>query len=192
MRQQAGHLRGEDEYFHELDVELSERISRRAHLLEKRHRLEESVHIHQPAVLDALASLDFDETTANLLFLVPLVQVAWATGPPNRAVRRYILALANRHGAAAGTMAGERLLAWLDRRPPDTFLDGTLNVLARFLFSLPQAERSTMREELLSACRETAAVHCRLLHWSHRICAAKRRMIAGIRRRLETEPQTPS
>ena len=81
MRVPVAHLRGEAEYFHQIDVELCDKISRRAELKEKRQRLEESLKIHEPAVLDALTTLNFDAASATLVFIVPLIQVAWAPGP---------------------------------------------------------------------------------------------------------------
>ncbi|MCE5306294.1 MAG: hypothetical protein LLG20_01505 [Acidobacteriales bacterium] len=191
MRVPVAHLRGEAEYFHQLDVELCDKIFRRAEFKEKRQRLEESLKIHEPAVLDALTALNYDASSATLVFIVPLIQVAWAPGPPIRAVRKHIIALASRHGVEAGTPACERLSAWLDRRPADDFFEGTLNAIARFVSSLPPLERFAVRDALVSSCREAAAVHCRLLSWSHRICAAKRKVIVEISRRLETEPQAP-
>ncbi len=192
MRQQALHLRGEAEYFHELDVELCDKAFRRAEFQEKRHRLEESVNIHEPAILDALEQLGYEQSTAMLLFVVPLVEVAWAVGPPSRAVCRHILTAAGRRGVQSNTPACGRLSEWLTRRPADEFFAGTLGVIATVLSSLPPAERLAWEDDLLCSCRETAAVHCRLLGWSHHICAAKKKVIAEIRRRLETEPQTPS
>ena len=192
MRQQAAHLRGEEEFFHELDVELCDKAFRRAQLEEKRHGLEESVNIHNPATLDALDKLGFDQDTAMLLFVVPLVEVAWAAGPPSRAVCRHLLNLAGRRGIESTSSACRKFTGWLQLRPSDAFFEGTLSVIAGVLSSLPQAERLAWEDDLICSCRETAAVHCRLLGWSHRICAAKRKVIAEIRRRLEAAPRAPS
>lgn len=192
MRQQAVHLRGEEEFFHELDVELCDKAFRRAELQEKRHRLEESVNIHNPAILEALEKLGFDQRTSMLLFIVPLVEVAWAAGRPSRAVCRHILTVAGRRGVQSNTPACEQLSEWLTRCPSDHFFQGTIGVISAVLSVFPQAERLAWEDDLLCSCRETAAVHCRLLGWSHRICAAKRKVIAEIRRRLEGEPQVPS
>lgn len=192
MRQQTARLRGEEEYFHQLDVELCDKIFRLAESREERQRLEEAINLRDPALLDALARLGFRQSTAMLLFVAPLVEVAWAAGPPSRAVRRHILALAGRRGVKSDSPACRQLSAWLDQRPGDEFFDGTLGVLAGILSALPAAERSAWRDDLLSSCRETAAVHCRVFGWSHYICAAKRRVIADIGRRLESEPQAPA
>lgn len=192
MRQQVGHVRGADEYFHELDVELGEKMSRRLDALDRRHHLEASLHIHEPAVLEALTALNYDAATTTLVFIAPLVQVAWASGPPTQAVRRHILSVASHYGVKTGTPVGERLSEWLDRQPANNLFEGTLGIIAKFLSSLPPVEQTAVRDALICSCRETAAVHCRLLSWSSRICAAKRKVIAEIERRLETEPQAPA
>jgi len=192
MRQQVAHLRGEAEYSHELDVELFDRASRLATLEERRHRLQETLHIHSPAVLDALAKFGYDPTTAVLVFVAPLVQVAWAAGPPTKAVRRHITETVRQRGVETTSPAYERLLAWLDRRPSDELFEKTLGAIAEVFAELSPDERLVRREKLLSACRETAAVHCRVLGWFHRICAEKKKVIAQISRRIGAEPQAPS
>lgn len=192
MRQEIAHLRGEAEYTHELDLELFHRASRLASLDERRRRLEESIHIHSAAALDTLAKLGYDPTTAVLVFVAPLVQVAWAAGPPTKPVRQHIMEKVRQRGVEAASPAVERLSVWLAQRPSDELFEKSLGAIAEFLTELPPEERGPRRDALLSACRETAAVHCRLLGWSHRICAAKRRTIAEIARRTEPEPQAPS
>lgn len=186
MRQPVYHLRSDAEYCFQLDLELIDSMRRRAAAQERRQHLAEASQIHEPAVLEALEDLGYDHTTVMLLFVVPLVQVAWADGSVSEAERDHIIAMAGLRGVKANTPAYERLIAWLDRRPLDEFFEGSLHAIEAVLSSLPPIERRTCRESLLLCCRDVAAVPCHLFGWMSRVCAAKRKAIEGIRKSLES------
>jgi hypothetical protein len=191
MRQPVCHLRSEAEYFHQLDFELLETFRTRAGSEERRMRLAEASRINEPAILAALEKLGYDQTTVTLLFVVPLVQVAWADGSVSQSERDHIIAIASLRGVNENSPAYERLMAWLDRQPPDEFFQGTLNAIEAVLSSLPPIERKACKQALLLCCRDTAAGPCRLFGRMSRVCAAKRKVIEEISKRLEsTRPAT--
>jgi len=125
MRQELGHVTKEGEYFHQLDVELIEKMRRRADLEEQRLHMAEASQINDPNILEALEKLGYDPTTVSLLHLVPLVQVAWAGGSVRHAERDRVFAIARLHGVNENNPTYQQLVAWLDQPPPAEFFRGT-------------------------------------------------------------------
>lgn len=190
MRQPVYHLRSDEEYYRQLDIELIEKMRRRAASEEERLLLEEATHVHEHSFIEALEKLGYDHTTVNLLFVVPLLQVAWADGSVSQPERDHIMAIADLRGVKPDTPAYERLLAWLDRPPSEEFFEGSLRAIEAVLSSLPPSEGKTHREALLLCCRDTAAAPCHIFGTFSRVCAVKRKVIEEIARRLEPLHQT--
>jgi hypothetical protein len=184
MRQPICHLRSEAEYSHQLDSELINSMRSQAESQEHRLRLEEASQIHKPELIEALEKLGFDDTTVMLLFVVPLVQVAWADGAISPIERDHIMAIAALRGVESNTPAHRQLMAWLDRQPQPEFFEGTLKAIEGVLSSLLPTERKSRREALLLCCRDAAAAPCHFFGWLSRVCAAKRKAIEEIAMRL--------
>jgi len=189
MRQPVSHLRSEAEYCHQLDVELTDTLRTRTILQERHHRLEELLQVREPAIFKKLERLGYDETTVTLLFVVPLVQVAWADGSVTKPERDHIVAIATLRGIKPNTPAYERLMAWLEREPSNEFFEGTLDVIAAVISSLPASEREQCKRALLLVCHDAAEAPCHVFGQLSRVCAAKRKAIEGIRNRLEQKDQ---
>lgn len=187
MRPRPFHIETEDEYFHRLDAELIERMRNRAASEERRMRLAQESSVNEPTILETLEDLGYDHTTVMLLFLVPMVMVAWTDDSVTQAERDRILALAALRGVRTDTPAYRRLMGWLDRRPPNELFQRNLDVIELIFRSLPDNERKVCREALLLCCREVAIASCGLFGWKSRICASERRAIEEISRHLEPE-----
>jgi hypothetical protein len=157
MRKQLGHVRSEGEYFHQLDVELIDRMRRRAEREEDQQRMAEACHIKDPDILDALERLGYSPTTVSLLCLVPLVRVAWADGWVTRAERNYILATARLHGVEENTLASRQLEAWLKWPPSEEFFQGSWRIIQAALELLPRDERKKRQDALIEQCKDVAS-----------------------------------
>lgn len=184
MRPRPLHIETESEYFHRLDQELIEKMREVAAFEARRERLAEESPINEPTVLEHLERLGYDDSTVKLLFLVPMLQVAWVDGSVSQAERDRILAIANLRAVKADTPAWQRLLAWLARPPSNEFFQGNLGVIELIFRSLPENERKVCREALLLCCREVAIASCGVFGWKTRICADERRAIEEISRHL--------
>jgi hypothetical protein len=181
MRRQVGHITSEGEYFHQLDVELIDKMRRRTELEEQRRCMERVSQIHDPKILATLEKLGYKPATAPLLCLTPLIQVAWASGSVNRAARRLVLAMASTHGVAENTPAHNQLVAWLDHAPGEEFFDGSLRAIHAVLESLPETERQARQHALIECCMEVA-----LTGWHiGRMGVAERRLIENIQAQLQ-------
>jgi tellurite resistance protein len=182
MRQELGHVTTEGEYFHQLDVELIEKMRRRADLEERRLHMAEASQINDPNVLEALEKLGYNPATVPLLHFVPLVQVAWADGSVRHAERDRVFAIARLHGVKENTPTYEQLVAWLEQPFPEEFFRGTLRAIRAHLESLPQNERRAKQDAIMHCCTDVA---CAAGWHLGRIGAAERKLLDEIQKELE-------
>ncbi len=190
MRHPVCHLETEQEYFHRLDVELIDGMRRHAALEEKHRRMAEACQLQNHRILDALDHLGYDPTTVTLLYLVPLVQVAWSDGAIDKAERNRIEVIASLCGIRDNSSAYQQLMVWLDQRPSFEFFEGTLRVIQEVLETQSESKRKTNRDLIIQCCRDVAFASCGLFGWKSKICLAKRKLVREIIRRLE--PKQPA
>ena len=116
----------EEEYFRKRDRELIERMRQAAAAAQAERELETKTGLHDPELLRDLHDLGFTPDTIGLLFLIPIIQVAWAEGGISTAERKLILQVARSRGIDAGSAADHQLAEWLERRPSaDAFTRAT-------------------------------------------------------------------
>ena len=142
----------EEEYFRKKEHELLEQIRRRAALQAEREELAEATGIADEEILATLREMGYTRETVELLHLVPLVQVAWASGSVTPRERELVLRLSEWRGVRKDSPAWEQLNNWLDERPPDDFFLRTLRVIRRLLDSQTVKEQVTGRTDLISFC----------------------------------------
>ena len=108
----------EDEFFRREDQRLIELKA----VETTREALAKASGITRPAVLDKLVALGIRAETVTALFMVPLVEVAWAEGTLDAKERRAILDRTGDSGVARGSAEYALLDVWLDRRPDPKLL----------------------------------------------------------------------
>jgi hypothetical protein len=101
-------------------------------------------------------NLGYKPESSSLLFILPLVQVAWAEGFMQRAERRTILRFAADLNITQESEGYEDLLNWLDERPSDEFFASATELLNHWLEIMPQKQRENLRKMLLIGCLEVA------------------------------------
>jgi hypothetical protein len=195
----VGHARGEGEYFHDLDVELMQGL-RASDKLEREHSRAEDAAKHREAQLDReragiaevtrtspeiagyLQSLDYTPNTAPLLFLTPLLRLAWIDGAVNRAERNVILRIATESGLQRHVLTYSHLEDWLGHPPREKLLEGSWSAIKAVLNGLPPDERRERAAGLLLECRAVAAASGGAL--IHRTCEAERQLLRAIEQEL--------
>lgn len=88
------------------------------------------------AVAAEALDLGFDRETARILYLIPVIQVAWADDQIQDAEREQLLEMAAARGVGQGA-ALEFLELLLDERPSDLFFERTNKVISHLLASDP-------------------------------------------------------
>ncbi len=172
-------------YFRKKEQELIEKMRRRAELAEERQKMAETIGITDEEVLRDLQELGYTRESVRLLYLVPLVYVAWAEGEVTKRERELIYEVARLHGISEGTPAYQQLKNWLDRRPSEEFFQRTLRIVGALLEALPPEKRETSKRDLVSYCTQVASISGGILGLVHKISDAEQALLERIINELE-------
>jgi hypothetical protein len=141
----------EEEYFHKKENELLEKLRQRGAVEAERRRLGDALHTTDSQILEDLQAMGYDAETVKLLFVVPLIAVAWADGSITPREKSLILELANVDDKQEGNAAQRQLMRWLDQKPSDEFFERSLRVIRSLLAGQPPDQRSEAKRDLLSS-----------------------------------------
>lgn len=151
------HIRArEEEHFRQKDRELIEKLRRLDADAKMRSRLEQETGIHDPAMLEELATLGFTPDTLPLLPIIPVLQVAWAKAGVSTAERTLVITFARASGIMPGSAADHQLHEWLEHRPSEeTFHKATR--LIRAIVDAPEGgPHHLSADELIEHCDRIA------------------------------------
>jgi hypothetical protein len=157
----------EEEYFLKKNNELIEQLHRRAEAEAERRKMAATLGITDDAILSELQALGYNSETARLVYVAPLIQVAWVYGGVSNLKREELLEAARLNGVTEGSTADAKLAGWMENRPPDQFFRKNLQVLRAVLQSLPPEQREITRRELLAGCHTVASVSGGVLGLGH-------------------------
>lgn len=175
----------EEEYFRKKEQELVEQIRQRAKIQAERQELADLVGVADEAILATLQELGYTRETVRLLYLVPLAQVAWASGSVTAREREMVLEAAGLSGITENSNAHQQLTAWLDQRPEQKFFDQTLRVIRDITAALPEEKREVGRKSLVTFCANIAAASGGILGFGNKISEAEQAVIERIAAELE-------
>lgn len=146
----------EEEYFHKKEQELIEKMRQRVSKEEERRELAEFFFVEDAEILDDLQELGYSRQTIFLLFLVPIIHVAWIDGSVTEKEREAIIEIATARGMDKGSPAESMLLDWLNNRPPDEFFEKTLRLIRNILKTRPNSVRLIREQTLAHYCSVVA------------------------------------
>jgi tellurite resistance protein len=147
----------EDHYFLKQEQKRLEEIRQKSAREAETLRLIEAFGIGEPELVRELADAGFDIETFRVLYLVPLIQVAWSDGGVSRRERDQVLEIAGLHGIKAGSPAHERLVAWLTESPSDQFFQACLRGVKAMLRHRSSSEAQDLSRDLVSYCVRIAS-----------------------------------
>jgi hypothetical protein len=140
----------EEEYFHRKERELIDKMRVRAASDEQRRRLGEMAGVADEEVLSDLQALGYTPETVMMLYLVPVIQIAWAEGGISQKERDLIVKAARSRGITEGTPCDQQLNLWLSTRPSDEMFEKSLRVIRTILQAQPPETREAGEKDLLS------------------------------------------
>src|SRR5262249_42670384 len=146
----------EEEYFLRKERELIEKLHHKLAKERTRQQLEEATGVHDAEVIEALQELGYTPETVQLLYLVPLLQVAWAEGSVHEKERKMVIEAARHRGIAPGSPADIQLNEWLSHQPPHAFFTNTLRAIRILIAALPTDQQADARRDLVSYCTRIA------------------------------------
>lgn len=146
----------EEEYFRKKELELIEKLRARVLKDQERRDLAEFLFVEDTEILDDLQALGYSRETIFLLFLVPVIHVAWIDGSVTEKERDAVLEIARERGMEKGSPAESRLHDWLTNRPPDEFFEKTLRLIRLILETRPNAVKLIREQTLAHYCNVVA------------------------------------
>lgn len=171
----------EEEYFRRKEQELIDKLHAAAAQASQLQGLAEASGIGNEEILSALHDLGYTRETVSLLHLVPLVQVAWASGSVTPRERELVLYLSAAQGVAQDSSAWRQLNHWLDKRPSEQFFLTTLRVIRHILDADETApEHKPQRSNLISYCRRVAQASRDFLGLGSKISASEQQALDQI------------
>jgi hypothetical protein len=182
----------EEEYFRKQEKELVEKMQLDKTQESARLEMASTLGIADSDIVRALQALGYTPATISLLYLVPLIQVAWAEGSVSKHERTLILEAAGARGIEFGSSAYECLSEWLNVRPMEAFFERTLHVIRALLQILPLEQRETVKRDLVSYCTKVAEVSGGFIGFlgsSRRVCTEERELLARIVTELDLSHQ---
>ena len=176
----------EEEYFRKREAELVEKLRQRHAADATRQQLSEQAGVADTEILQDLQELGYTPETVSLLYLVPLVEVAWAEGGVSDRERELIVEAARARGIEAGSTADALLTEWLTTEPSEQVFERNLRVIRAILAARPEAEREASRSDLLSTATAVAEASGGVLGF-RAVSPEERALLARISRELESK-----
>lgn len=165
------------------EIVFSERRRRRTALEGERQHMAQVIGVADEEILRDIQEFGFTCETVKLLFLVPIVQVAWAEGKVTNRERRLIFAAAREQDIEENSLAYQKLADWLIERPAEEFFDESLQLIRMILQTLPREKQQESKINLFSHCTEVAAASggtAGFLGGGYRICEEERAAIQHV------------
>jgi tellurite resistance protein len=176
----------EEEYFRKREAELVEKLRQRHAADATRQQLSEQAGVADTEILQDLQELGYTPETVSLLYLVPLVEVAWAEGGVSDRERELIVEAARARGIEAGSTADALLTEWFTTEPSEQVFERNLRVIRAILAARPEAEREASRSDLLSTATAVAEASGGVLGF-RAVSPEERALLARISRELESK-----
>ena len=169
----------EDAYFMAQEAEqrarLRAELEAKAALAAEHHAIAEQVGVTDRQLAERVRSLGFDGETARVLYLMPLIAVAWADGSLSDKERDAILRVAGTHGIEPHTPAGTMLAMLLETPLSNNALDQILDVLKAVLHAKGMHPHS-----MLEACVEVAEASGGFLGFGSKVTSEEQALIEQI------------
>ena len=147
----------EEEYFHRKEREVIDKMRVRAAAEEQRRRLGEKAGVADEELLNDLQQLGYTPETVMMLYLVPVIQTAWAEGGVSQKERELIVKAARSRGITEGTPCDQQLNMWLATRPSDEMFEKSLRAIRTILQAQPESAREASEKDLLSLATAIAS-----------------------------------
>lgn len=170
----------EDEFFRREDQRLIERLNELKAVETTREALAKASGVTKPAVLDKLVALGIRAETVTALFMVPLVEVAWADGTLDAKERRAILDRTGDSGVARGSAEYALIEAWLDRRPDPKLLTAWTHLVRGMCEQLGPDEAARLKAGLLERARAVAGASGGVLGIGSKVSNAEATVLAQL------------
>lgn len=169
----------DSEYFSEDGAKQREAIRERIGASDvaqrERESIAKSLRLDDPALVERIHCMGFNGDSARVIDLLPLIHVSWADGSVTRNERALILSILEERKIERDSDAWMLVEALLEKRPSETFLAHSLDVLNALLGD----ERGRV-VTLVDLCAQVAAASGGLLGFGDRTSGQERELMAKV------------
>lgn len=132
------------------------------------------------------------EREGELLFLVPLVQIAWAHGAISPRERQLVFEAARAEGIDERDALNDCLADWLINQPSRKFFDDSLQLINEKLLQMTVKERELRKASILASGTRVAASAGgkSLMDIEHHISPEERETLNEISAMMDYRPRT--
>jgi hypothetical protein len=146
----------EDIFFFEQDRRLIEQRKKLQQMRETKDSLAKISGIQDDAVLGKLVELGIRPETIATMIGIPLIEVAWADGGMDNEERKKLFEYAEKAGMRKKGLDPRIMSVWLKKRPGPDLLDVWIKYMQTLSKQLNEAERKSLRDELMADARSIA------------------------------------
>ena len=146
----------EEEYFRKKDHELLDRLRLQEREANERGVVSQALGLTDEGLLKELQAAGFGSDTIVLLYLLPVLKVAWAEGTLQTGEGTFIKQAAEYRGVQEGSAAATMLDGWLKAPPPPEVYDVGLRALRASIGALRGEAGASTRQRVLDLCTRAA------------------------------------
>lgn len=139
----------ENAFFHKRDSDLLQQLRERMQRLEHKTKLAEVTGIQEEGLLERLIDSGITPESLEALMLVPLVEVAWASGTVHSKQREAVMKAAQQSGVAPNSAAHRLLVGWLATRPGPELLSTWKDYVHSQSRRMGRAALEAMRDDIM-------------------------------------------
>ncbi len=146
----------EDAFFLKEDMKLIEQLRGMKEMDETKEALSQASGITDDAILQKLVELNIRAEMVTAMTAVPLVMVAWADGKLDDNEKKAILHGAHEAGISEESPSYTIIQQWLTHPPGDDLLEAWVGFTRAICEALEDAERQSLKTDLLQRARNVA------------------------------------
>ena len=176
----------EAEYFYKKEQELIAKLRQKAEAEARKKGIGEAVGVENEQILAVLHEMGYDRETVFLLFLIPLLQVAWSDGKLSEKERALILEVGHTYGVKEGHPAYQKLQGWLNSKPSKETFDRALTVIRAIMSFQTWEQREAAAQKLVDASERIAAASGGFLGLGSKVSAEEKAVLRRVAAAIET------
>lgn len=170
----------EDQFFQRHNEELKQKLRDKQNRDKLQAELSRMQVFTNDETLDRMIELGLDVDTWAALSLVPLVEVAWASGKVEVKERKAVLTAAEANGVLPGSPGHRLLTGWLENKPDPKLVETWAGYAGQLGAHLQPAERHALRDELVGRARNVAEAAGGFLGFGNKVSPAEEEVLGKL------------
>jgi hypothetical protein len=146
----------EDEFFYKHQAELIAQRKAEKEAQDKIKAMSEASGIKSKELLEKLIDLGLHSETMCALTIIPLIEVAWASGTVEDGERKVLMKAAEEHGIRKGSPGHDMLEHWLSKKPGKDLLDSWVHYVKTLVKELDKESVAKAKQGIMNHAEEIA------------------------------------